>query len=118
MSVCRIVALVTALAKLHNFCIDQKDDGTTKELMVNNPLDLQVDQMAIHNHVDGFVDFEVVSDVESGGFTEHTGVTLQVPRDLLGCGHHFREVRRDWRQEPTSLPRQLLHDVVLHSHRV
>jgi hypothetical protein len=125
MSVRRIVALVSTLAKLHNYCIDQKDDGTTtggKELMVNNPLDLQVDKRVIENSVDGFVDFEVIADKDSGGFTEHTGVTLQVPMDLIGGGHHRDDVPRNRRQLPPeheqSLPRTLLHDVVLHSHKV
>ena len=121
MSIRRVVALVNALAKLHNFCIDQKDASSSNkesELMVNNPLDLQVGQTDIRNHAEGFVDFEVVDDGNSGGFTERTGVALQVPTDLMGGGHHFVEVPRDRTMEPPSLPRQQLHDVVLHSHRV
>jgi len=118
MSIRRNVALVNALAKLHNFCIDQKDTNSNKEVMVNDPLDLQVGQNDIRNHADGFVDFEVVDDRDSGGFTENTGVALQVPTDLMGGGHHMVDVPRDRSMEPPSLPRQQLHDVVVLSHKV
>jgi DDE superfamily endonuclease len=117
MSIRRCVALVTALAKLHNFCIDQKDGGINK-LMVNNPLDLQVDRNASEDRVQGFVGFETVPERRSGGFTETTGVTLRVPRDLIGVGHHSKGVPRDRRSELPSLPRQQLHDAVLRSHKV
>jgi hypothetical protein len=86
--------------------------------MVNDPLDLQVGQNDIRNHADGFVDFEVVDDRDSGGFTENTGVALQVPTDLMGGGHHMVDVPRDRSMEPPSLPRQQLHDVVVLSHKV
>ena len=104
LSITKIVALVNALAKLHNFCIDEKD-GT------NIPEQLSGDHLLMMNDCNGYVPMEPSAD--------HQGV---IPAALMNGGHHFqdvpRNIRRNRRQSNIAelLPRQLLLQQVIDSH--
>jgi hypothetical protein len=115
-SIQRVIALVNALAKLHNFCIDQQDKvGGGNQVIASSV----VDAFSFMNDVEGFVDLEAVGE-------EHETEFL-VPTQLLDAGNHFDEVPRNRRIHrdatgrpsiPNKLPRKALHDVVLASHKV
>jgi len=98
----RIIALVNALAKLHNFCI-KKNELISQEL--------NVDTLHIINNEDGFV--EMVSSREHG---------ILLPRALMEPGHHFTDVPRNaCRQQEranakVNLPRHQLLKQVIDSH--
>jgi hypothetical protein len=93
-----IIAMVNALAKLHNFCIAPLQQ-------------LSVDTLHIMNHEDGYVPME--------SSNEH-GITL--PRALMESGHHFADVPRNVRRQhkranaEATLPQQRLLKQVIDSH--
>ena len=105
----RIIALVNALAKLHNFCIDEKDDCSADRLL--NPL--SNDTLHIMSDVNGFVPLEAGR--------EH-GTLL--PRALMDGGHHFSDIPRSIRRQlerqlllgSSLAPRQQLLEQVINSH--
>ena len=106
LSIPRIIALVNALAKLHNFCIDE-NDGTKV------PEQLNGDHLHMMNDCHGFVPMEQSAD--------NPGVL--VPAALMNGGHHFldvpRNIRRKQMQQGNSnelLPRQRLLQQVIDSH--
>jgi hypothetical protein len=91
-SIGKTTALVVALAKLHNFCMDNRDNNATDNIpSVTLDLDLN-----------GAVELEF------------HGEAALVPT-LVGGGHHRDDVppipRR--RNEDTSLPRYRLHEVIV-----
>ena len=106
-SVKKIVGTVVALAKLHNFCIEQSD------ISDDVPQSLNTDENYIMNDANGYVE---LSDDD-----EHD---INVPIDLMQVGHHFDDVPRnvianhryslDQREE--LLPRESLHNFVASGH--
>jgi hypothetical protein len=98
----RIIALVNALAKLHNFC------NGKNELILQ---ELNVDTLHIIKNEDGFV--AMVSSREHG---------ILLPRALMELGHHFRDVPRNARRQrervnaKVNLPRHQLLKQVIDSH--
>jgi hypothetical protein len=111
MSIKKVIALVNALAKLHNFCIDMSEPVAPEE----SPTDL----MAMMTNRQGYVRIE-----------RDRGVT-RAPRSLVNGGQHFndipREVRRRWTTEATDmnesgssvlLPRQIMLRKVIESHKM
>ena len=101
-SVKKTVALVTCLAKLHNFCIDERDNHDT----IYAP-----DEAYIELH--GAVPMQAV---------QHAGHQL-IPVQLLGAGDHFDDVTADGRRRrlrigrhnaKESLPRQKMLEQVSH----
>lgn len=106
LSVKRSVALVIALAKLHNFCIDETD--------LEVPAVPAADELEIEMH--GGVRLET---------TEMSGTT-RIPRQLIGGGNHFHDMdllsrRRQERQyrsqaqesaHDQQLPRDRLHALI------
>jgi DDE superfamily endonuclease len=96
----KTVALVVALAKLHNFCIDRQDG--------NPPSPTPSD--ALRHELRGVVPLQPIEVSES---------TFDVtPRQLLGGGHHFDDIGttgRTTRQQCFNnqvLPREILHSLV------
>jgi hypothetical protein len=102
-----IIALVNALAKLHNFCIGKDDSGCRSGLQQQ----LRVDTQHIMNNEDGFVPMEASRD--------HG---LPLPRALMEPGHHFGDIPRNIRKQHEranaegNLPRQWLLKQVIDSH--
>ncbi len=109
LSIVRIIALVNALAKLHNFCIGEVSTGRESAAILQH---LSVDTLNIMNNEDGYVPMEASR--------EHGNILL--PHALMEPGHHFRDVPRNvWRQQEQtnaemSLPRQRLLKQVIDSH--
>ena len=105
----RIIALVNALAKLHNFCIDEVCDGEESSDPLLQPLNVDVNHMMNNEH--GFVPMEAGAD---------DGILL--PRALMDAGHHFRDIPRNVRRQhersnpDQTLPRQRLLQQVIDSH--
>ena len=103
----KVIALVNALMKLHNFCIDQKVDTTVGG--DDKPMrQLTVDSFHLMNGIQGFIELDQVAE----------GV---IPTQLLGAGHHRLDVPREVREsdrDPNLLPRKELHDKVVNSHKV
>ena len=106
LSIPRIIALVNALAKLHNFCIDEKD-GT------QIPEQLNGDHLHMMNDCNGFVPMEPSADDQE---------VFLVPAALMNGGHHFIDVPRNIRRQQMRqnsnelLPRQRLLQQVIDSH--
>jgi hypothetical protein len=104
-SIKKTIALVTALAKLHNFCTDEMDDQMIESLP-NDVYDIM-------NNEDGYVPLDTEEDHE-----------VAIPRGLLDGGNHFADIPRDLRRRgdlrstAEVLPRKILHDKVLASHKV
>jgi DDE superfamily endonuclease len=130
-SIRRVIALVNALAKLHNFCIDELQPQQQHEVDMallatggNGDHDLTEatttaaldDFNLMANHGDGYI--PLVQDPASA--QPHAAL----PMDLLDGGHHFDGVPRDVRRQRSDvdgtglLPRALLHEQVVQSHRV
>jgi hypothetical protein len=107
----KIIAMVIALAKLHNFCIGESE-------VADVPPSLAGDDNYILNNENGFVQLEQ-SD-------EHS---LDVPTDLMDSGHHFdgipRNIMAQYRHRlsregmvggTTTLPRTTLHQFIANGH--
>jgi hypothetical protein len=104
----KIILLVNALARLHNFCIGELPEDEA----ITVPEELNADTLNIMNHEGGYVKLEAMADI-----------TLpNLPLGLMHGGEHFddltaNERRRRKKLNPDELtPRQLLHDRVLNSH--
>ena len=108
LSLKRIIAMVNALAKLHNFCIAEVDTQSQSAAPLQQ---LSVDTLHIMNHEDGYVPME--------SSNEH-GITL--PCALMEPGHHFADVPRNVRRQhkranaEATLPQQRLLKQVIDSH--
>ena len=106
LSIGRIIALVNALAKLHNFCIEEVEGGKLLLLQLN------IDTNNIMNHEDGFVPMEASNNNDD----------ILLPRVLMDAGHHFRDVPRNVRRQreqiekKCNLPRQRLLAQDINSH--
>ena len=74
-SIKRVIATVNALAKLHNFCINQTS------LSDDIPRSLEKDSCYMMNKDDGYID--MISDKEHD---------TSVPIKLMKVGHHCDEV--------------------------
>ncbi|KAL3774298.1 hypothetical protein ACHAW5_010202 [Stephanodiscus triporus] len=116
-SLTRTIALVHALAKLHNFCIDMHDKMHSKEPASGDiPERLQEDEDYMVTHSpEGYITMTT---------TDVSGVSL--PSGLMDCGHHSDDMPRALRRTrsilndieescPTSQPRELLHLQVIES---
>ena len=109
LGIVRIIALVNALAKLHNFCIGADDSNSRESAALLQQL--SVDTHRIMNSKDGFVPMEASR--------EH-GTSL--PRALMEPGHHFADIPRNVRRQHEranaehNLPRQRLLKQVIDSH--
>jgi hypothetical protein len=68
----RSVALVVALAKLHNFCIDETDVASSTTAADD-----------LHLSISGAVPLEM-----------STVAHMHLPRELIGGGHHFDDMDR------------------------
>jgi hypothetical protein len=98
-----MIALVNALAKLHNFCINEQD-GTPDSI-------LAVDAEHLMHNEGGSIEM-VSNDTHD----------VPVPEGIMDCGHHFQDVpRTHWRVMTNNntdeyLPRKEMHDKVASSH--
>jgi hypothetical protein len=106
-SIKRVIGLVNALAKLHNFCIDVSEPDA--------PVESPTDLMGMMSNSGEYVTIE-----------RSRGVPL-APRGLVDGGKHFgdipRDVRRRWTAELDSissvlLPQERLLRKVIESHKV
>ena len=109
LSIVRIIALVNALAKLHNFCIEEVSHGRDSATLLQQ---LNVDNLHIVNNEDGYVPMEASR--------EHG---MPLPRALMEPGHHFADISRSARRireranaGDDILPRQRLLKQVIDSH--
>jgi hypothetical protein len=71
----KIIALVNALAKLHNFCINEQD-GTPDSF-------LAIDAEHLMHNEGGSLEL-VTTDTHN----------VPVPQGIMDCGHHFQDVPR------------------------
>jgi hypothetical protein len=107
-TVAKTTAVVNALAKLHNFCIDQRDAAFAESL--DEPLILQ-DLGALMNADGGMIDMTPVLDYQ--------GTRLfSTPRSLMQSGNHFNEIEGNPRANEDGGPRLLLHNKVVDSGKV
>ncbi len=116
----KIIAMVNALAKLHNFCIDEQERGTNaspQQCMTESSSD--IDEFHITaTHPSGYVSLERCDYSHDDD--------ARIPIDLLDSGHHFRDIPRSARRNRNTdsldgqvmLPRALLHEKVIQSHKV
>jgi hypothetical protein len=104
-TVAKTTAVVNALAKLHNFCIDQKDVAFAES--VDEPLLVQ-DVGTLMSADGGMIDMIPVRD--------HRGTRLfSTPRSLMQSGHHFDEIAGNPRLHENGGPRLRLHNKVVDS---
>ena len=98
-SIRKSVALVLALAKLHNFCIDQKE--------------VQVESMTAQD--ERYIEEQGAVPLEDDPRTNGQ----QIPRQLIGAGEHFDGIERNERRRRNrsfsgiELPREKLHAIVV-----
>ena len=104
-SVKRVIAMVNALMKLHNYCINDSDP---LECM---PRILARDVSHIMNKDDGYV--EMIMDGEHD---------TAVPLNLLHAGHHYNDVpslvlkAHYSANETDKLPRNAIHNFIANGH--
>ncbi len=99
----QIVALVTALAKLHNYCIQSRTDSIDDDTLIY----LKSDEDKIFTNENGYV------------AVNKSKNNYSCP-DLIGGGEHFQDIpnRSFWRPKTSSiLPRTILHQMVIDSHK-
>lgn len=109
-SISRTISLVHALAKLHNFCINEHHDcdNVTKNIMVPDSLEKDDDHLMMQS--DGYITMD--ADDNHG---------ILVPSGLMNCGHHFDDVPRAVRRTKQSYDvaktqREILRNKVIDSH--
>lgn len=99
-SIQKTVALVVALCKLHNFCIDA-NDGVVDVVSNNHPRDIVNLRNRSMRVGDGIVDMTILND-------EEEQCEVPVPREIMGNGHHLDEFPINYRD------RQLSYDGLNH----
>ena len=108
-TVTKTIGLVFALARLHNFCLDERRRRPGEAPMAADPL-LDIDQEHMLNEDDGYIEME------------HSNVhNITMPTALMDVGHHFDDVARTTRRprrkhSEDELPRTKLHDKVCRMH--
>ena len=109
-SIKKTIALVNALAKLHNFCIDEVDGNSTT---INESLAEDVVNMEMNGS--GYV--PMLPNAEIRNVME---VEVNTPNDLMGGGQHFDDVPRENRRnrDEKRLPRTQLCNWVASKHAV
>ena len=98
-SVSRTISLVHALAKLHNFCINEHAPV---------PECLEKDNDNLMMQSDGYVTIDA-SDTHG----------ILVPSGLMNCGHHFDDIPRALRRRSDDVAktqREKLRHIVINSH--
>ena len=107
----KTVALVMCLAKLHNFCIDERETSISPLTAVDEAT-IELDGAVPLQHYD--------ADTDEGQFTAQQGLPLQ----LIDAGNHFddmpvsvrrqrkRELQRVQRELDEMLPRDRMHFIV------
>ena len=104
-TIARSIAMVNALAKLHNFCIDEKEDGV--------PELAPMDSFHVMANEGVFVPMEVSPNSD-----------VPLPSSLLDGSDHFDDLPRGERRrrnrggDETMLPRSILLQKVIDSHMV
>lgn len=106
-SISRTISLVHALAKLHNFCINERHGSnynvTTNEMV---PDSLEQDNDHLMMQSEGCVTMDA---------DDNNGVL--VPRGLMNGGHHFDDMPRALRKtHGAKTQRELLRNKVINSH--
>jgi hypothetical protein len=102
-SITKIIALVNALAKLQNFCIDEQECAPDS--------DLNVDHEYMMSNKGGYI-----------GMVSNDTHDIPIPEGLMDCSHHFQDVPRAyWRAWSNShleaqLPEKIMHDKVVSMH--
>jgi hypothetical protein len=102
----KTTALVLALAKIHNFCIDQTDTAIL-------PITAG-DELRLVSRNSGSIPLEELTGYDHGTVDEN-----RVPRQLIGGGDHFEDVPRDVREgrrrryNEIRLPRERLSEDVI-----
>jgi hypothetical protein len=111
--------LVFAVAKLHNFCIDDTADNNNTEVIEEEErAELQEDPLQRFENWGGtFQGYIALPDSD-----EHDNAR-NLPRGLLDLCNHFSDLPREIRRESSVvgsvlLPREFLHDKVVDSHMV
>jgi hypothetical protein len=90
-SLTRTIALVHALAKLHNFCIAKQDEKHSKE-PVDSPEMHELDEdYMLTQCAEGYI--TMIDDA--------SGVSL--PSGLMNCGHHSNDLPRALRRTRSSI---------------
>ena len=109
-TVTKSIGLVFALARLHNFCLDERGRRRPGEApMATDPL-LDIDREHMLNDDDGYIEMD------------HSNVhDIAMPTALMDVGHHFDDVPRSYRRtrrkgSEEDLPRTKLHDKVCRMH--
>ena len=106
LSIAKIVALVNALAKLHNFCINETDNYQRVPQMLHRDCSHMMNQRT------GYVGLSM-------GDQQHD---TAVPEDLLHNGEHFHDVSDSFirehrrRNQTQQLPRTHLHLMIAEGH--
>jgi len=80
-SIKKTILLVNALARLHNFCIN--------ELPIDDqeiPEELNVDTVNMMNNVEGYVSMDIVE-----------GSEVRIPTALMDGGNHYNDISRNQR---------------------
>ena len=89
-SISKTVALVHALAKLHNFCIDEeKDDNVLGDYTVPDIMQNDEDYMMMHDQ--GYIPMNI-NDTDE-----------RIPLGLVGGGHHLDNVPRSVRRNRSAV---------------
>ena len=107
-TVAKTSVLVLALCKLHNFCIDEKDERISK-LTPGDSIDITmqggIDLESPSQDGNGNENVEVVENVEDDG-DDGTYRTMRRVDDLLDGGQHRDDHSPNWARLPnqTSLP--------------
>jgi len=97
----KVIATVIALAKLHNFCIDESSNA--QEILPS----LEVDNNLLINRDDGYVEMVGVNENE-----------IALPTDLMYGGHHYDDIPTGilWAHvsstNQASLPRTVIHNFI------
>ncbi len=103
LSLSKIVALVTALVKLHNYCIQSRTDSIDDDTLIY----LKSDEDKIFRNGNGYV------------AVNKSKNNYSCP-DLIGGGEHFHDIpkRRFWcTNNSPILPRTILHQMVIDLHK-